>query len=566
MQPLEDRVRRPAPGPTVATLGGIAALAALALSESLHGWWTASLTALPPRSLLLGLLLAVPVVHALEAWWVHRTAKRIGLTGSAGAWAAQTFVLGAPSTMLMSSLAKSFFGPMPPGWQSPLALYPMERMQHHAAEFMVELQAEHGDVSMFRMLGHPWVLVNDPDAIYEILTKRADKFHKAAVNPKIFRSFLGYGILSADGEAWRRSHKMMMPAFHKKRIDEYARVMVDFTRDMLDGWQADEDRDVCADMNALTLAIVAKTLFDADVRGADAETVGRAMLTINEVLVEHIQMPIPFPRWWPSPKNRRKVKAVDAIDAIVRRTIRERRESGEDRGDLLSMMLLSRDEEGLGMSETQLRDEAMTIFFAGHETTAHALTWAWYLLATHPHVTAKAQEEVDRVLGGRPAGLADIKEMTYVERVVKEVMRLLPSVYVFMREPIEDVVVGGYTLKKGWYILISPFVLHRNERFEDPLEFRPERWTKEMEKGLHKGAYVPFSAGARVCLGKVFAVMELKLIIATMLQRLTPRIPEGHEPVLLQQLSLNPKDGLPAIVDLRPQDEPSDQAQVPASA
>lgn len=561
MQPLEDRLELPSLGATVVTVAGIGLLAALALSGSLYAAVTGFGLPLPAQSILVWVLAAIPVIHAFESAWAHRTAKRIGLTSSAVAWAAQTFVLGAPSTMLMAAKAKAFFGPLPPGYHRRTALYPMERMQDHAAEFMAEMQAEHGDVSMFRMLGHPWVIVNDPDAIYDILTKRANQFNKAAINPKIFRSFLGYGILSADGEPWRRNHKMMMPAFHKKRIDAYGKVMVEFTSDMLDGWNAGEDRDVCADMNALTLAIVAKTLFDADVRGADAATVGEAMLTINEVLIEHVQLPIPFPRWWPSPKNRRKVKAVDAIDSIVRRTIRERQKTGEDRGDLLSMMLLSRDEQGEGMSETQLRDEAMTIFFAGHETTAHTLTWAWFLLAKHPEVTAKAQAEIDAVLDGRPAGLAELKEMTYLDQVVKEVMRLLPAVYVFMREPNEDVVVGGYTIKKGWYILISPFVLHRNERFEAPLEFRPERWTKEMEKGLHRGAFVPFSAGPRVCVGKVFAVMELKLIIATMLQRVTPQIPAKYEPIMLQQLSLNPKDGLPAIVDFR---SPHDHASASA--
>jgi cytochrome P450 len=561
MQPLEDRVDRPGAGTTFAALGALTALASLALSGSAYAAWTGVICPLPSQGVMLGLLGALAVVHACEAWWVHRTARRIGLEESAAAWFRQTMLLGVPSTLLMARRARQFFGPLPPGHQGLVELYPMEQMRDYAAEFMAALQKKFGDVAMFRMLGHPWVLVNDPEAIYDILTRRADKFHKAAVNPKIFRSFLGYGILSADGEAWRRNHKMMMPAFHKKRIQEYATVMTEYTSDMLDSWTAGEKRDVCADMNTLTLAIVGKTLFDADVRGADAETVGRAMLTINHVLVEHVQMPIPFPRWWPSRKNRRKVKAVDAIDAIVRRTIRERQASGEDRGDLLSMMLLSRDEDGLGMNETQLRDEAMTIFFAGHETTAHTLTWAWYLLAKHPEVSATVQAELDRVLQGRTAGIDDLKQLPYLEQVVKEAMRLIPAVYVFMREPVEDVVVGGYTLKKGWYILISPYVLHRNERFGDPLAFRPERWTKEMEKGLHKGAYVPFSAGARVCLGKVFAIMELKLILATMLQRVTPRIPEGHEPVMLQQLSLNPKDGLPAIVDLR-----TDLRSMPTSA
>lgn len=246
------------------------------------------------------------------------------------------------------------------------------------------------------------------------------------------------------------------------------------------------------------------------------------------------------------------MEAIRAIESVVYRLISERRASGEDRGDLLSHMVLASDEEG-GMSDKQLRDEAMTLVFAGHETTAHALTWAWYLLATHPEVAATLQKEVDQVLGRRPIDFNDLTSLPYLEMVIKETMRLIPSVWIYGREAQRDVRIGDYFFPKGCTVAISPLAMGRNEKyFENPMEFRPERWTREFERQLPRGAYVPFAAGPRVCLGKQFAMMEMRMIIATLMQKVVVNIPEGFEPDFISELSLNPGvRGMPMDVLLR---------------
>ncbi|MEZ4230993.1 MAG: cytochrome P450 [Polyangiaceae bacterium] len=419
-------------------------------------------------------------------------------------------------------------------------------------EFVSGLLEKYGHVARFSVAFHEWVQVSDPEAVHEILVKRPELFLKPKVNKQIFKLFLGEGVLSADGDAWKRQHKMILPAFHKRRIDAYGEVMTHFTDQMIDAWKEGERVDFCHEMTELTLGIVAKTLFDADVRGSQAETVREAMKVINQVLVDHIELPIPVPGWWPSRKNRRKMAAIGDIDRIVQRIIDERRRTGEDRGDLLSMLIQARDEAGEGMGDKQVRDESMTLFFAGHETTAHALTWCWYLLGQHPEVVVKMQEEVARVCGDRKPTIDD--NLGYIDQVFKEAMRVLPSVWTFMREPAEDVLIGDYLLPKGCYVFISPFVMHKNpEYFPEPEVFRPERFTKEFERNLPKAAYVPFSMGPRVCMGKNFALMEARLILATLIQRgVEPRIPADYTPIKNPRLSLNPKNGLPNVVHFKP--------------
>ena len=417
--------------------------------------------------------------------------------------------------------------------------------------FCLEAQQEHGDIVHFRVGFMDWFLLCHPDHIYDVLQGRADKFWKAKLNKRIFDKFLGNGILSADGEFWKKNQKMVRPGFHKERIEAYARLMVSLTEEMIDGFEEGQSIDMFHNMTELTLAIVAKCLFDADVRG-DAADVGEYMVTINDVLIEHIHAPIPVPRWWPTASNRRKIRAIDDMRGVIRRIISERRESEEDRGDLLSMLVFAQDEDGEGMSPKQLEDEAMTLFFAGHETTALTLTWLWYLVAKNPEVCAKLQDEVDRVLQGREPSVDDLREMVYLDKVVKEGMRILPSVWTFMRQPVEDVEVGGHLLNKGANIFISPFVTHRDPRwFPDPEVFKPERWTKDFIKALPKGAYIPFSMGPRVCLGKQFALMEARLILARLVQRLDPDVPADYEPELMPQLALRPKDGMPGVVRFR---------------
>ncbi len=414
--------------------------------------------------------------------------------------------------------------------------------------YVQALRAKHGPLARFRFGTSDWLVVCEPELVHEITVSRWSEFLKPEINRKIFEQFLGYGVVSSDGDHWKRMHKLMMPAFHKKRIDAYAQIMAAYTDDLAKDWVPGSTRDLADDMTELTLRIVAKTLFDADVQ-ADARTFGNAMKVINEVLVEHVNFPVPVPKWWPSATNRRKQKAIRDVETIVMGVVDQRRRTGEDRGDLLSMLVQARDEAGQGMSNKELRDEAMTLFFAGHETTANALTWAWYLLSKHPEVAAKAAAEVDRVLEGRLPTMADLEHLVYVEQVFKESMRISPSVWVFMREAAHDLELGGYEVPKGTAIFISPFLLGRDARFfPDPMRFDPQRFTKENERMLPRGAYVPFSAGPRVCMGKPFAMMEARIVLAILLQRFVPTSPEGFEPEVVAEMSMHPKGGLPTVV------------------
>jgi cytochrome P450 len=302
-------------------------------------------------------------------------------------------------------------------------------------------------------------------------------------------------------------------------------------------------------MTSLTLSIVTKTLFDTDVDGGITSTVGNAMLTLNQTMVEHINMPIPVPKWWPSKTNQRKLKAIEDVENIVKDIINERRREGVDRGDLLSMLVFAEDEDGNRMSDRELRDQSMTLFFAGHETTAISLVWMLYLMSQHPEVVVKMRAELDEHVGDRTLCVDDLGKLPYLEMVVKESMRILPAVWSFMKETIEDVELGDYLIPKGSMIFISPYVTQHNPLyFPEPDEFRPERFTKENEKALPKGAYVPFSAGQRICLGKMFALMESKLILGTMVNNVDFVLPEGHTIEFLAQLSLHPKGGLPMQV------------------
>ncbi len=262
--------------------------------------------------------------------------------------------------------------------------------------------------------------------------------------------------------------------------------------------------------------------------------------TSARFLVTDVDKMIPRPDWWPSAENRRKKRAIAKIEEIIRRVHQERLTHKQDRGDLFSHMVFVEDEQG-PMSDKQLRDEAMTLIFAGHETTAHALTWTWYLLAKNPDKVAKMREELTRVLHGRNAEVEDLPELPYLEMVVKESLRLLPSVWAYARQAQRDLVIEGYEIKKGQTITISHIAMGRNPAYYDsPEEFRPERWTREFERSLPRGAYTPFAGGPRVCLGKQFAMMEMRMILATLVQRLEPNLAEGFEPDFVTELSMHP--------------------------
>jgi cytochrome P450 len=316
--------------------------------------------------------------------------------------------------------------------------------------------------------------------------------------------------------------------------------MVDFTERMLDRWKEGERRDMRLELNALALEVVADTLFDIDIGEGDSETIRDALADISKILVTDADKMIPRPDWWPTAESRRKNRAIAKIEEIIRRVHEERRTYQTDRGDLFSHMVFVEDEQG-GMSDKQLRDEAMTLIFAGHETTAHALTWTWYLLAKNPDKVAKMREELGQVLNGRRAAVEDLPNLPYLEMVVKESLRLYPSVWAYARQAQRDLVIEGYQIKKGQTITISHIAAGRNPKYYDnPMEFRPERWTREFERSLPRGAYVPFAGGPRVCLGKQFAMMEMRMILGTIVQRIEPNLAEGFEPDFVTELSMHP--------------------------
>ncbi|HZG50991.1 MAG TPA: cytochrome P450, partial [Pyrinomonadaceae bacterium] len=376
---------------------------------------------------------------------------------------------------------------------------------------------------------------------------RADYFHKGRALQRAKR-LLGEGLLTSEGEYHRRQRRLAQPAFHRKRIDSYGALMVEYAARDSDRWQDGETRDIAHEMMRLTLAIVGKTLFDADVE-SEADEIGGALTQILELFQ---MLLLPYSEYLerlPLPANRRFTRARAALDAVIYRIIEERRASGTDRGDLLSMLLVAQDEEDSasgGMSDEQLRDEVMTIFLAGHETTANALAWTWYLLAQNPEAEARLHAELDAVLeGGRLPTVEDLPRLRYTEMVLAESMRLYPPAWVIGRLAIKDYAVGGAVAEKGALVLLSQYVMHRDARFfPDPLRFDPERWTPEAKESRPQYSYFPFGGGARRCIGEGFAWMEGTLLVAAIARRWRMRLVSGHAVVPHPRITLRPKHGI----------------------
>jgi cytochrome P450 len=313
---------------------------------------------------------------------------------------------------------------------------------------------------------------------------------------------------------------------------------------MIDGWHDGQPRNIADDMMKLTLYVVAKTLFDADVRN-DSGRVGEALDVLLHAVIDASKTLIRLPEWIPTPKRARAKWSKETLHGVIGSIISERRQTEEDKGDLLSMLMLARDEDGTGMSDAQVLSEALTIFLAGHETTANTLTWTWYLLSQHPDIEAQLHEEVDRVLAGGAPTLEKLGELTFTEQIIKESMRLYPPVWSFGRMAIEDVPVNDYVLPKNRTVVVAPWVVHRDARwYDEPAQFKPERWTPEFEKDLHKYAYLPFGGGPRICIGNNFDMMEAKIILASMAQNYRLHLKKGHRVEPEPLITLRPKHGM----------------------
>jgi cytochrome P450 len=430
----------------------------------------------------------------------------------------------------------------PPGPKGHLIGNHLPEYANDPLAFLSNCAREYGDVVKLRLMGQTFYLLSHPDLIEYVLVNNNRNFTKTRILRRN-RRLLGEGLLTSEGEFWRRQRRLAQPAFHSKRVDAYGEVMVAFAERSLEGWRDGQTIDVHEEMMRLTLEIVAKCLFDADV-GAEAKDVGRAMRVALEDFSSQRRL-IRIPKRIPTPHNVRFEMAARRLDRIVGTIIEERRKSEEDRGDLLSMLMFAEDDSGEQMTDKQLRDEVMTLLLAGHETTANTLSWTFWLLSLNVEAGAKLAEELERVLGGRAPTMEDLSNLPYAERVLKESMRLYPPAWVMGREAIGECEVGGYRMPAGTTALVSQWVVHRDPRYHhDPERFYPERWTAEYEEELPRFAYFPFGGGPRQCIGASFAMTEARLILATVAQRYRMELAAGQRVEPYASVTLRPKKGI----------------------
>ncbi len=454
--------------------------------------------------------------------------------------------------MAVTEQAERIVTRRPPGPRRRIPLSGLLAYRRGPLPFFQNLAAQYGDISHFNLGPQEAVFLNHPDYVREVLVTNHQNFIKGLALQRAKR-LLGEGLLTSEGEFHRRQRRLAQPGFHRARITSYADVMIDYAAQMRAAWRDGETLDISQEMMRLTLAIVGKSLFDADVE-SDTEEVGEAMGIVME-LFNTITIPFfELLEKLPLPQFRRFDSAKAKLDAIIYRLIEERRRSAKDRGDLLSMLLLAQDVEGDGgrMTDVQLRDEALTIFLAGHETTANALTWTWYLLSQHPEVEAKLHKEIDEVLQSRLASFEDVAKLKYTEMVLAESMRLYPPAWALGRPAVNDCEIGGYFVPKKSLVLMSQYVMHHDERyFPDPLRFDPERWKPEERERRPQFSYFPFGGGPRRCIGEGFAWMEGILLIATLAQHWQLRLVPDHPVALKPLMTLRPKHGMRMAVASR---------------
>jgi cytochrome P450 len=441
--------------------------------------------------------------------------------------------------------------PYPPGPKGNLLLGVMPEFNRDTLGF-IERAKSYGDVVRMRFLYLTVHFLYHPDDIEYVLSTNAKNFIKSrSLRSPFFQRLVGKGLLTSEGEVWKRQRRLAQPAFHRQRISGYGDVMVEYTRRMIARWNSGEIRDIHRDMMRLALEIVVKTLFNADVSN-DADKVGVVLSRLVKPFASQATLKWIADNRLPTPTHRSFNHDVKEIDAIVYRIIEERRTGGIDQGDLLSMLLSAHDEDGSQMTDRQLRDEVMTLFLAGHETTALTLSWAWYLMANNSEAERKFHEELDQVLSGRLPTAEDLPRLKYTEMIAKESMRMYPPAYGVGRETLEDCEIGGFSIPRRSQVFMFQWVTQRDPRFfPEPGEFKPERWTEEFQNALPKYAYFPFGGGPRICIGNYFAMMEVVLLMATIGQRFRFSLAQEQPVKLLPAMSLRPSEGIKVLVESR---------------
>jgi cytochrome P450 len=422
----------------------------------------------------------------------------------------------------------------------------------HPIDFLMKMAREYGDLPYFRLGPQHVYLVNHPELVREVLVTNQANFTKSRALQRA-RVLLGQGLLTSEGQFHLRQRRLAQPAFHRERLAAYASVMSEYGVRLRDRWTAGSTLDVSQEMMRLTLAVVGKTLFSAEVE-EEASEIGDALTTVLKMFR---MLMMPFSEYLeklPLPSVRRFDKARARLDQTIYGLIHERRRSREDTGDLLSMLLLAHDEEadGSGMTDQQVRDEALTLFLAGHETTANALTWTWYLLSQNPECERRLHEEIDSALSGRVPAMRDLPQLRYTEMVFAEAMRLYPPAWAIGRMSKGPFELGGIKIAGKSICIVSPYVIQRDSRwFPDPERFDPDRWATEARDARPKFSYFPFGGGARVCIGERFAWMEGVLLIAAIAQKWKLRLASDQRVEPLPLITLRTKYGMRMIVESR---------------
>jgi cytochrome P450 len=454
-------------------------------------------------------------------------------------------------------------GPVPSGPRGNPVFGLMADFMRDSLGFLERMRG-YGPLVQYRTGPWTWYQVNDPAGVQRVLQENNRNYSKGSLTQRFFAPIAGDGLFVAEGESWLSQRRLMQPGFHRRRVAGFGDLMIDATRAMLDRWQeagAGARLDVAVEMTTLTAEIVTAALFSTHVSD-ESRAIAGAITTLLDDVSFRFKTPFYPPPVVPTPRNRRQRRALRTLDRAMYGLIAERRRQTTPKDDLLAMLLDARDADtGRGMSDKQLRDEVVTLFVAGHETTATALTWTLYLLSQNPDAERRLQAEVDSVLGGRALAAGDLPALPYTRMVIDESMRLYPPAWITSRQARGADVICGYPIPAGAFVQISPYAMHRNPAYwDEPTRFLPERFAPERAKARPPYAYFPFGGGPRICIGKGFALMEAALVLAAVAQQYRLRLAPGHrvEPETL--LTLRPRGGMPMIL------EPRRRAAAPAPA
>lgn len=441
---------------------------------------------------------------------------------------------------------------LPPGPKGHFLLGHAQSLAHDWPGFSMRCARDFGDIASYRFLRIPICQFTHPDDIETVLVRQAANFHKSR-DYAVLAFILGRGLLTNEGTSWQAQRQLIQPAFRHENISSYAAIMADAAGRLMSRWTDQQAADLHQEMAQLTLEIVTRCLFGSKLNH-DTRVIGSAIAAVMDRFFSQAFLSFLLPEGFPIPKTPRLLRSRRELNRVIFAIIRERRAASNPGNDLLQTLLNAHDERGNRMDDVQLRDELMTLFIAGHETTANALTWTWYLLAQNPAVEVALVAELEQVLGGRPPVLSDLPRLPYAEMVMKESLRLYPPAWGIGRLAIRDFEIAGFHMRAGTNVFILPWLVHRDPRFfPDPLRFDPERWRGDPARAgrIPRFAYFPFGGGPRVCIGAGFAMMEATLLLATIAQRYRFTLLPEPPVVPFFSITLRPRHGLPVRICAR---------------